>query len=37
MLKKYFNYSNIFLVKYSIKLPKYININNYIIQLKEDK
>ena len=34
-LVKYFNYSNIFLIIYIIKLLKYININNYIIKLKK--
>ena len=37
ILIKYFNYSNIFLIKNTIKFLKYIEINDYIIKLEKNK
>lgn len=37
VLLEYFNYSNIFLVKYKIEFFKLININNYSIKLEKSK
>ena len=37
ILIKYYNTNKVFLAKYIIKLLKYININNYIIESKKDK
>ena len=36
VLLEYFNYSNIFLAKNKVELPKYTKINNHAIELKED-
>ena len=35
ILSKFFNYNKFSLIKYIIKLLKYIYINNYIIMLKK--
>ena len=32
---EYFNYSNKFLIKYALELPKYTGINDYAIELKK--
>ena len=37
ILAKYFDYSNVFLVKNIAKLAEYIKINDYTIELKKDK
>ena len=35
ILIKYFDFNNIFLIKYIIKLLKYISINNFINKFKK--
>ena len=37
ILAEYFNYSNIFSIKYIVEFPKYIEINDYAIELKKEK
>ena len=37
VLAKYFNYSNVFLTEYVIKLPKNIELNEHTIQLEKSK
>ena len=37
ILSKYSNYSNVFLVKNTVKFSKYINMNNNTIKIKKSK
>ena len=36
-MAKYFNYSNILLIKNAIKVLEYIKINNHTIKLEKNK
>ena len=37
ILAKYSNYSNVFLLKNTVELLDYIEINDYILELKKNK
>ena len=37
VIAKYLDFANIFLKKLAAKLPKYLNINKYAINIKIDK